>query len=162
MTSLLRRFSRIALAASLVAVCLVACSGESEGQRCELTDDPGGYNDLPGGSDCANNLECYPAGELGGVALSYASTQNDPSFGICCPVDRANATTSICALYTSVGGDAAPPPTPDAASDGPSETGSDDASTPDAATDSPLDSAADSPEDAPSDSPSDSAFDSAG
>jgi hypothetical protein len=162
MTSLLRRFSPIALAASLVAVCVVACSGESEGQRCELTDDPGGDNDGPGGSDCASGLECYSAGELGGIALSYASTQNDPSFGICCPDDRANATTSICALFTSVSGDAAPPPATDAASDGPSETGTADASAPDVGTDSPIDSATDSAEDAPGDSPSDSAFDSAG
>jgi hypothetical protein len=106
MTRTTRRLLTFAFAATSV-VLFGACSGESEGQRCETTDDPGGPDNYPGGSDCASNLDCYPASQLGGVATSYASAAQDPTLGICCPPNRALATTSICALQPSPpGGDA--------------------------------------------------------
>jgi hypothetical protein len=158
-----RRFLSLALAVSVVALCLVACQGDGEGQRCEYTDDPGGANGGPGGSDCASTLDCYRASSLSGIAATYASEAQDPNLGICCPPDLAAATTAICAIQPSPpGADAAPPPTPDAATDGPSEaseTGAEDSSAPDAPPPDapPPDASGDAPvEDSPFDASSDS------
>jgi hypothetical protein len=141
-------FAAHGLALTLGLVALGACSGESEGQRCSTTDDQGGQNGVdspPGSGDCASGLYCYAAGTLGGVAGLYAQQENDPSFGICCPAQRSQATTSICALQpTPPSGDAAPPP-----GAGASDAG--DAGTSDAAGDV---EAPDSSSDAPADSPS--------
>jgi hypothetical protein len=140
-----RRLLSLAFAALLVALFSVACSGESEGQRCELTDDPGGTDNSPGTSDCANGLKCYSGGTLGGAAAQYASAQSDPNFGICCPYNRTQATTSICSLQPS-------PPGGDAGF--PAEASTGDSAVPDASTDSPEDAPNDSPADSP---PSDAA-----
>ncbi|MGO8998358.1 MAG: hypothetical protein ACLQVI_33990 [Polyangiaceae bacterium] len=145
-----RRFFSLAFAAIVAAVCAapLACSGESEGQRCELTDDPGGDNNGPGGSDCAGGLECYAAGSLGGVAAQYAQAQDDPNFGICCPDDRKNATTSICALQPSPPGSDAAPPADSGGSTGDSAV-SGDSSAPDASSESDSAATPDASSDAP-------------
>jgi hypothetical protein len=118
-TPLQRRFLSLAFVAAFVALCLVACSGQSEGQRCSTNDDPGGSDNSPGTSDCATGYRCDPAGSLGGAAAQYASEQTDPSFGICCPYDRTKATTSICALQPSPPNSDAAPPADSGASDAP-------------------------------------------
>jgi hypothetical protein len=114
--------------AAIVAACVVACSGEGEGQRCSTNDDQGGPggniaaagSNANGTSDCSDGLLCYPAAKLGSAAAQYASGY-DPSLGICCPVTRyAGDSVAICATTPSPpGGDAAPP-----ADSGTSETGS--------------------------------------
>jgi hypothetical protein len=145
MTPFLRRFFSLTFLGAGV-VLFAACSGESEGQRCELTDDPGGANNGPGGSDCASNLQCYAASTLGGVAALYAQEQSDPNLGICCPANRQQATTSICAVQLSPpGGDGG---FVDAATDGASAPGSEagaDASSSDSSSDAPEDSPGDGP-----------------
>ena len=119
-----RRLLSLLLAAALAGLVVVACSGESEGQRCELTDDPGGPNDSPGSSDCAGNLVCYAAGTLGGQSETWKAEINDPNFGICCPLNRDQATTSVCGIQPSPpGGNAAPPD--GGASDGAAQDGGD-------------------------------------
>jgi hypothetical protein len=139
MTPSKRRTLSLAFAGAVV-VLFAACSGESEGQRCELTDDPGGPDNTPGGSDCASNLDCFAAGTLGGAAAQYAADQNDPNFGICCPPNRAQATTSICALQPSPpGGDAG---FVDASKDSSADSAPLESSTSDSPSDSPT---ADSP-----------------
>jgi hypothetical protein len=119
-----RRFLSLAFMAAFVAVCLVACSGEGEGQRCSSNDDFGGPANNPhpaGSSDCSGDNICWPASALGNAAAQYAASGYDPSLGICCPVNRYSTdTVTICATSPSPpGGDAAPP-----ADSGGSETGS--------------------------------------
>ncbi len=124
-----RRLFSFLFVAAITALGIAACSGESEGQRCDLTDDPGGPNNSAGSSDCAGNLVCYPAATLGGQAATWAN--GNSNFGICCPLNRDTSTTSVCAYQPSPpGGDAAAPA--DAATDGEAT----DAST-DAASDAP-------------------------
>jgi hypothetical protein len=78
----------IGAAASLV----VACSGQGEGERCSLQADNNG-ND-----DCAGDLVCTAAGSLNG-----SSTDR------CCPQNRAQSTTPVCATQTATGIDAGAP-----------------------------------------------------
>jgi hypothetical protein len=112
-----RRFVSLAFVAAFIALCPAACSGQGEGQRCSLADDPGGPNNTPGSSDCSGNLVCLPASDFQGLA---ADQLLDPNLGICCPAQRvAGDPVAICALGTSPA-DAAPPA--DASSnDAPSE-----------------------------------------
>jgi hypothetical protein len=151
MTRTTRRLLTFAFAATSV-VLFGACSGEGEGQRCETTDDPGGPDNYGGGSDCASNLDCYPASTLGATATSYASAALDPTLGICCPPNRALATTSICSLQPS-------PPGGDAGfvDGGTSDAPSGDSSALEASTDgsSPSEASSDAPSDAPADSNAD-------
>jgi hypothetical protein len=118
-----RRILTVAFAATLFALCVspVACSGEGEGQRCSTNDDPGGPTDpstgaystpySAGSSDCAGNLVCWPASDLGAAAQQYFAGSVDKSLGICCPYPRnASDSVAICSLEPSPpGGDAAPP-----------------------------------------------------
>jgi hypothetical protein len=80
----------VALAAPLALS--AACSGQGEGERCSTAADNNG-ND-----DCAGSLVCYPKDKLNG-----SSTDR------CCPFDRTQATTVVCAIGSAVGIDAAPP-----------------------------------------------------
>lgn len=153
-----RRFVSLAFVAALIAMCPAACSGMGEGQRCSIADDPGGPDNSPGSSDCANNLKCYKATELPGAAGIYgnaaAASQTEPNLGICCPLDRKQSTTAICSEQTTVG-NVSPPDSGagDAASaDGASQADGGDASP---ATDAPA--STDAPADAPAttDAPAD-------
>jgi hypothetical protein len=63
-----------------------ACSGQGEGERCSTQADNNG-ND-----DCAGDLVCTPGGQING---------NGPDR--CCPADRTQATTPVCAVQTAVG-----------------------------------------------------------
>jgi len=133
-----RLFTAVAAASFAVALCASGCSGQGEGERCNVLDDNSGD------SDCASGLECYAATTLGGVAEANNTD-------ICCPTDRAQATTAICSIAPSPpGGNPAPPPDagPDARAS--SEGGADGSS----------DAPADSTNDAPLDSPNDSSLDS--
>jgi hypothetical protein len=101
-----------ALATFILAVCVSACSGEGEGQRCDLHDDPGGSDNSQGTSDCASGLRCYPPGSLGATATAFAGADNliDPNFGVCCPYNLDLATTAICQTQRiPTGADAAAP-----------------------------------------------------
>ena len=111
------------------------CSGQGEGERCDVRADNNGTE------DCAGDLVCIKAGDLNG-----SNTDR------CCPADRTGATTDVCKLPTAGGIDGAPPPdagpSPDATSgDAPSDAPSD-SPTPDAPTDSASDAPSDAPEDA--------------
>jgi len=148
-------FACLALVAAVVATCVVACQGQGEGERCSTTDDPGGPLNSSGAyaspysagsSDCSGSNVCYPAASLGGAAADYAESAHDPSFGICCPVNRyAGDPTTICATQPSPpGSDAAPPPADSGSSDAPASDGSPETDGGDAATPS-TDAAADAP-----------------
>lgn len=79
-----------ALAAGFLAI--VACSNQSEGERCDS---------LNGDEDCQTDegLVCYPAPLL-----------NNAGSDRCCPRDRAQATHPVCMTPVSIGGqDAATP-----------------------------------------------------
>jgi hypothetical protein len=96
------------------AVALVAaCSGQGEGERCSV------LSDNNGDDDCAG-LHCTPAGQLNG-----SSTDR------CCPADRTQATTPVCAVQTAVGIEAGQLPT----EGGTGDTGANDGAS-DAANDS--------------------------
>ncbi len=139
--SLHRRFLVVIVAATFaIGLSASGCSGEAEGERCDVNDDNSG-ND-----DCASGLICYASTNLGGVAEANHTD-------ICCPSDRTQATTSICAQSpTPPGGNPAPP---DAGPDtGVKSDGATDAPT-DSPTDAPLDSPLDSPTDSPADAPLD-------
>ena len=68
-----------------------ACSGQGEGERCSTQADNNGDDDCAG-------LKCWPAGQLNG-----SSTDR------CCPADRTQATTPVCAVQTATGIDAGGP-----------------------------------------------------
>ncbi len=88
-----------------------ACSGQGEGERCSTLADNNG-ND-----DCAGSLVCTPAGQLNGTANSTDR---------CCPADRTQATTPVCAVQTAIGIDSGLPSDGSTAADvTPSETGTD-------------------------------------
>ncbi len=135
-------FSAALAFAVALGVSSPACSNQSEGDRCDRNDDNGG-ND-----DCGNGLICTRYDTLGGAA---AANQTD----ICCPQDRAQATTAICALHANTtGADAATPTEGGSDTGSPSEAGPD-TSTPEAGSDTGSDAPADTnpPEDAPADAP---------
>lgn len=69
-----------------------ACSGQGEGERCST------LSDNNGDSDCAGDLRCVAAGQLNGSSSDR-----------CCPQDRSQATTPVCAVQTAVGIDAGGP-----------------------------------------------------
>jgi hypothetical protein len=78
-----RRFFLPALAAVLAAgLAFAACSNQSEGDRCDHTDDNGGAD------DCKYPLTCQGKGSFGDV---------------CCPPPGGQATTAICAGTVSTG-----------------------------------------------------------
>ncbi len=86
-------------AAALALVALLACSNQGEGERCDHLASNGG-ND-----DCQDGLVCTPSSSLNGAG-----------YDACCPVDRTQATTSVCSLSMATGIDASVT-TPDAAVD---------------------------------------------
>ncbi len=96
-----------------VGLVLPACANQAEGDRC----------DTRGDDDCQSGLICTKANLLNGAGNADR----------CCPQNRAEATTSVCALSSTPGSDAAPPG---------------DASSGDAAA---SDGGSDAPEDAPAD-----------
>jgi hypothetical protein len=85
-----------ALAVVLAATLAPACSNNAEGERCDTRADNAG-ND-----DCQDGLRCTP---------DIPGSQSD----ICCPPDRAQATTAICGVAPSPGGNV--PPTDAGAAD---------------------------------------------
>jgi hypothetical protein len=117
-----------------VAIAFPGCSGQGEGERCDIRADSNGDD------DCAGDLKCFAAGSLNG-----SNTDR------CCPADRTQATTEVCKLPTASGIDAAPPPVDAAGSDAPTDgpVGTD------GSADAPADSEADSGADAPADAPAD-------
>jgi hypothetical protein len=97
-------------------VIFAACSDEAEGERCDTR------NTRNGSDDCQPGLVCVPGGDLGSAGSEYCLANGSlvTTCGVCCPVNRANATVSICQLSSTLpGADAAPPDTDagDAASD---------------------------------------------
>jgi hypothetical protein len=114
----------------------IGCSGQGEGERCDI------HADNNGKDDCAGDLLCTPGGQLNG------SNNTDR----CCPSDRTTATTIVCQLPAAGGIDAAPPI--DAGQDAPATTDGPVADAPvsdapptDAPSDSPVDAPVDAPED---------------
>jgi type III secretory pathway component EscS len=88
----------------LVAVLTLACSNQSEAQRCDQ------LADNMGTSDCNDGLVCTSVSIYG---------------FICCPGDRRNATTPQCAIGNpGINGDSAPP-TGDASAESSIEAGGD-------------------------------------
>jgi hypothetical protein len=136
-----RLLTAFAAASFALALCASGCSGQGEGERCDINDDN------TGDSDCASGLQCYAAATLGGVAETDHTD-------LCCPINRTQATTSICSIAPSPpGGNPAPP-------DGGADTGvTTEGGTADAPSDSPPDSPNDSPLDSPADAPLDSPAD---
>ncbi|CAN5326195.1 hypothetical protein BH09MYX1_BH09MYX1_41400 [soil metagenome] len=122
-----------------LAAVVVSCTGQSEGQRCQVQN-----ND----DDCQSGLICTAAAQITIPGTGKASNAD-----ICCPLDRSQATEDICKVSAiSPGSDAGltdsstvlDTGTPDAASDG-------------QATDAGSDGATDGGSDASSDAPNDSA-----
>ncbi len=110
-----------------------ACSDQAEGERCDTR------NTRLGSDDCQPGLICVPGADLGASGANYcygsASANSGTALittcGVCCPADRANATTSVCLITSTLpGADAAPPPVTDAATDDAADSSStgDDAS----------------------------------
>jgi hypothetical protein len=130
------RFLLLLVILAIVPIAFVlpaGCSGQGEGERCDV------HADNNGNDDCAGDLVCTAGGNLNG------SNNTDR----CCPADRTKATTLVCQLPTAGGIDTTPPP--DASTDAPAA----DAAVSDApASDAPVDTA-----DAPSDAPVDAAED---
>jgi hypothetical protein len=106
-----------ALSALLAGFLFVACQGEGEGQPCDTNAGNGGNDDCQ-----------YPL-----VCTTGLTNANSPR---CCPQDRANATTSECALSSSTSGTMNPNP-PDASD----ETESPEAGSPEASGDAPVEGA---------------------
>lgn len=77
---------------AIVISYLGACSGQTEGERCDVRSDNNGTD------DCASNLVCTPSGQLNGSDTDR-----------CCPADRTTATTLVCQIPSTGGIDAAPP-----------------------------------------------------
>ncbi len=131
-----RRFASFAFVAAFTALCLSsqACSGQGEGERCSLSDDPGSDGTL-GTSDCANGLKCWQVESLGGAAAAYGAT--DKTVGVCCPYQRSPSDpVSICATSPNPPASNAAPPDSgvgdaSATSDGASSEAGDAASAPD-------------------------------
>ncbi len=129
-----RALASLLAAFALGAVALgAACSGQGEGERCSVLADNGGNE------DCAGALLCVASGQLNGSSSDR-----------CCPADRTQATTAVCAVQSAVGIDAGLPPEGGTAEGGDLEAGAADAR-PDVAADARPDVAADAPTDAPAD-----------
>ena len=79
-----------------VVALAAACSGQGEGERCSA------LADNSGNDDCAGSLVCTKSGSLNG---SFNSSSGDR----CCPADRTQATTPVCAVQTAVGVEAGAP-----------------------------------------------------
>ena len=141
--SLRSRFFILAAIAFAVALSASACNNQGEGERCYTND---GNN---GNDDCSSGLQCDSAAALGGAVASWAT--GVVGFGLCCPTNRAQATSSLCEVGAP-GGNPAPPS---------ADAGSDASSSSDSGTDASSDAPADSPADAPLDAPLDSSGDSA-
>jgi hypothetical protein len=73
----------LAFSVGLVAIPFAACSNQGEGDRCDRR------SDNTGTDDCQDGLVCTAQSELGSAAQS----------DICCPLDRTQATTTICAVH---------------------------------------------------------------
>lgn len=105
----------LSCAVAIVGAVATACQGSSEGQPCSTLG-----NDM-GDSECKDGLVCTPQGLLNG---GYTKD-------VCCPSNRATATTLICMLPANPVPDAGPPAdvgSPDTSAD----TGSEDTGTTDA------------------------------
>ena len=127
---------------AVIAVSLSACSGQGEGQRCDVRDDS---ESPPGSSDCASGLVC-DTGAPGIAGYSSTSAQAGKSyFGLCCPPNRANATTAACGAGTTIGNPGFPEAGTDATAGGgdaaSSEAGSDGATSDAAGSDAASDGA---------------------
>jgi len=109
------RFAAVAAVIVFGAASVAACSNQGEGERCSQLAQNGG-ND-----DCQDGLVCTSSTDLG--------TGSD----ICCPQDRTQATTAVCAIKRApVGGDAGIPGDGSAADTGAQDTGTQDTATQDA------------------------------
>ncbi len=83
-----------------------ACSDQAEGERCDTR------NTRLGSDDCQPGLICVPGADLGSSGANYCVGTSGlvTTCGVCCPEDRANATTSVCLITSTLpGADAAPP-----------------------------------------------------
>jgi hypothetical protein len=94
--SKLGRWAGITLAAATIvggALVVAACSNGGEGDRCDFNAENSGDD------DCQNGLICWQAAMLSGAGSD-----------LCCPPDRAQATTAACAIPAAAPGvDAAIP-----------------------------------------------------
>jgi len=117
------RFAFVPVAAlGLALVLAAACTGQGEGQRCQVNAVDQAGN---GTSDCQDGLVCTPASK---IVLPGGQNSNAD---ICCPADRTQATETIC-LQPAVtpGSDASIPDTgtSDSATDTGAKDGASDAS----------------------------------
>ncbi len=115
------RFVGIVLSSMIAGFgALIACSDSEEGERCEEANNS---------ADCAEGLRC--------TAVGLSSSR-------CCPPDRANATTAVCALTASQGGEV-PPDAAEAAAttDAPADTRQVESSATETGTDAAADADAD-------------------
>jgi hypothetical protein len=117
----------ILLVLGLVGSLSNACSVSGEGDRCDHTNvsSTGQY------LDCASGLICYPEEQI--TLPEGGTSQAD----ICCPINRAEATTQICMLNPPAPGSEAGIP------DGGFETGTNDATLDQSTQDSPADTSSD-------------------
>ena len=107
----LRRIASAVFAVLVTSVVVISagCSDQGEGERCDTR------ATRSGSDDCQAGLSCVPFSDLGGGATTCDGIT---TCGVCCPDDRTQSTTDVCALSTVlVGADAAAPVTPDAAAD---------------------------------------------
>ena len=70
------------LGIALVAIAVAGCNGQAEGERCDT------WAANSGASDCQSGLVCKTG--LGGLIGSH--------YGLCCPSDLTQATTSACSV----------------------------------------------------------------
>lgn len=115
-------------ALGLALLLAAACTGQGEGQRCQL----GNGND-----DCQDGLICYAATD---ITLPGGGSSNSD---ICCPVNRTAAVEEICKqANVTPGSDASIPDTgtPDTGTDTGAKDGAADGGT-DAASDGAVDAA---------------------
>lgn len=136
------RFALGPLAAlGLTLLLAAACTGQGQGQRCELAGN--------GNLDCQDGLICVAAAN---ITLPGGGSSNSD---ICCPVNRTTATEDICKEATvTPGSDASIPDTgaPDTGVDSSSKDGASDAA--DGGADGGADGASsDASSDAPVDAP---------
>ena len=79
-----------------------ACGGEPEGQPCSV------LGENSGDSECKDGLTCTAADQLNGGGYTK---------DVCCPTNRAQATTVICSLPSNPVLDAGAPPDAQTATD---------------------------------------------
>ena len=117
----------------------VACTGQGEGQRCQLAN---------GNDDCQDGLVCYAANL---ITLPGGGNSNAD---ICCLVDRTQSTEDICKQATiTPGSDSGIPDTgiPDTGTDSSSKDGAADGAADGSGDGASTDAAGDASSDAPSD-----------